>query len=297
MSKVEFEHVEICPDGLFYYKWNGEKRKFIRRRVKKSKAVSYLRQPCKIIAGTTLGQFFEVIDKYKLLKLVISQYSWCHAIEEFHAQAKEPMRGEESNVDYLEVYWHAEVESFTEKIKHPGGLREKIKSADFELSADFHGIGKSDENGFQQYSVSYSPMYDLADLPIILNEKFDVYEPWENKHNKDNLPQKILESKRNFTFLQVLDGIYWDISFMGGPQDNLEFLEDLDDRMEAVNSGEIPLIPLDKIIGNKDDDDDPNKMQILLHPDVARILGVDPNSIPLDDKEFIKKDEDEELDL
>jgi hypothetical protein len=32
-------------------------------------------------------------------------------------------------------------------------------------------------------------------------------------------------------------------------------------------------------------------MKILMHPDVARAFGVDPDSIPLDDKEIIRPDE------
>ena len=229
------DQVELCADGIFTHKWDGEQKQYIRKRVKKMTVCTQLRNNCVIAPGTTLGQIFAAVDKYKLLKLFISQYSWCQAIDEFHAQALEPIRNfSEEKMTHLEIYWHSEVNMFTEKIKHPGGLRERIKSADFELSVDFHGIGPSDDDKTNQYSVSYSPMYDLVDLPVILKKEFVVCEPWK----PDKKSEKILESKREFTFLEVLDAIYWDISFMGGPADNREFIEDMKSRLDDSEESE-----------------------------------------------------------
>lgn len=303
------EHVEICADGLFVHKWNSKKREYIRRRAKKLNVISHLRSVCEIAPGTTLGQIFAVVGKYKLLKLVISQYSWCRAIEEFHAQAQEPMRKEEDHdkMTHLEIYWHVETEGFTEKIKHPGGLRERIKTVAYEVSPDFHGIGPCKEgedhrgNGLEYYSVSYSPMYDLADLPVVLKKEFDVYTPWvPGQQPKEQ--EKVLTSKREFTLLEVLDSIYWDISFMGGPADNKAFIEDMNERVEEIKSGDIPMIPLEQVskrLGLPTDEEPASlaeggekKWKVMLHPDVAEFFGVDPNSIPLDDKEIIRPEED-----
>ena len=82
-------------------------------------------------------------------------------------------------------------------------------------------------------------MYDLVDLPVILKKEFVINEPWK----PDKKSEKILESKREFTFLEVLDAIYWDISFMGGPADNQEFIEDMKGRLEGYNSGNLEASP------------------------------------------------------
>lgn len=300
---MSYEHVEICADGLFVTRWSEKKREYIRKRVGKYSVLTHLRRHCTIAPDTTLKQIFAAVDRYKLLKLVMAQYSWCSPLEKFHEQIKEPMRRteEQDQIDYLEVYWHAEVEKFEEKIKHPSGLRERIRTFDFELSPDYHGIGPAKEgedyrgDGKTSYSVSYSPIYEFADTPVVLKTEFDVYEPFDpSRHNKDNRPQKILESKRDFTLLQVLDAIYWDISFVGGPEQNAAFLESMRERVDEIKAGDIPLIPLEqaqKQLGIEPTPPKDGEMKILMHPDVAEAFGVDPTQIPLDDKEIIRPEE------
>lgn len=224
------EHVEISPEGLFKYKFIN--KKFVSKRVKKSSVLAELRNTCKITTGTTLGQIFNVVDQYKMLKIFISQYSWCRAIDEFHAQAKEPINNENDELEqltHLEINWHVETNSVSKKIKHPGGLRETTKCIDFELSENFIGIGPI-QDGVQTYSISYSPMYELIDLPVIINEKFEVYEPWQS----GKPAEKVLDSEKPFTLLSVLDAIYWDISFMGGPAENKDFMEEIKRRVDEI---------------------------------------------------------------
>jgi len=304
------EYLEFTPDGLFAYKWNGKKRKTIRFRPKKLSIGTQLRSRCEIVEGTTLRNIFDAVDRYKLLKLIVAQYSWCRQIDEFHAQAKEPMRDDPDDKDpltYLEIYHHPEVHQFTEKKKHPGGMRERITTVDFEISDGFHGIGpapksKEDDPAYRsddgniQYSVSYSPMWKLADLPVKLNKEFNVYEPFDaSKHKRGNPPQKLLTATRDYSLLEVLDAIYWDISFVGGPAENAAFIEGLNDTMEKIKNGQVAMIPMEQVFKDLKDKDetpsDPPKMKVLMHPDVARAFGVDPDSIPLDDKEIIRPDE------
>lgn len=301
------EYVEFTPDGLFAYKWSKKKRKNIRVRPKKLSIISELRSRCEIAEGTTLRQIFEAVDKYKFLKLVIAQYSWCRQIDEFHAQAREPLKGEDKDpMDYLEIYHHPEVHQYTEKVKRPSGMRERTTVVDFDTSVGFHGIGPSrDENGpanrddgKTNYSISYSPMYELADVPVKLNKEFKVYEPWDRtKHNGENRQKELLTATREFSLLEVLDAIYWDISFVGGPAENAEFIEGLKEQVEEIKSGNVAMIPMEQVFKDlKDEDeepkpDEPGKMKVLMHPDVARLFGVDPDKIPLDDKEIIRPED------
>jgi hypothetical protein len=304
------EHIEFTPNGLVLHKWNRDKRKFVRKRPKKLTIVTHLRSRCEIAEGTTLRQIFEAVDKYKFLKLVIAQYSWCRQLDAFHAQAQEPQRFDPDDTDpmeYLEIYHHPEVHKFTEKKKHPGGTRERTVTIDFDTSVGFHGIGpapkgKEDDlaarpDGNIQYSVSYSPMWKLADLPVKLNKSFDVYEPFDSNRPGSGR-EKLLTASREYTLLEVLDAIYWDISFMGGPSDNADFLEQMNETMDQIRSGEVPLIPIEQVFTDLKEEtpdapqeDEPKKMKVLMHPDVARLFGCDPDSIPLDDKEIIRDDE------
>ena len=299
------EHIEFTPDGLVVHKWSAAKQKNIRKRPKKLTILTHLRSHCEIAEGTTLRQIFAAVDKYKLLKSVVSQYSWCHDIDAFHAQANEPQRynpDDDCELEHLEICHHPEVHKFMEKKKHPGGTRERTITVDFETYAGFHGIGNATKDypsnrpdGKVSFGVSYSPMWELADLPVKLNKSFDVFEPFESgKHNRSKLPEKLLTATREFTLLEVLDAIYWDISFMGGPQDNADFLEDMKGTVAEIKNG-LPMIPIGQVFPDmKEDPDKPSeegKVKILMHPDVARMFGCDPDSIPLDDKEIIRGDE------
>ena len=298
------EHIEFTPNGLVLHKWNGNKRKFVRKRPKKLSIITHLRSRCEIAEGTTLKQIFETVDKYKFLKLVISQYSWCRQLDAFHAQAQEPMRDDPDDTDpleYLELYHHPEVYKLTEKKKHPGGMRERTITVDFDTSVGFHGIGPTKEedglanrtDGKTNYSVSYSPMWKLADLPVKLNKTFDVYEPFDT-NNPRKKPEKLLTATREYTLLEVLDAIYWDISFMGGPEDNANFLDNMKETVDQIKNGEVPMIPIEQVFTDMKEDmseeGEPKPMKILMHPDVARFFGCDPDSIPLDDKEIIRNE-------
>ena len=141
--------VILSKNGLFVRKDDDGRW----RKAKKSLVLTYLRNLCEIKEGTTLLDIFNIVDQYKLLKLFIKQYSWCPQIEEFHAQAQEPIRNiKEDKLEYLEIYWDAELDNY---YKH------------LDINVGFHGGNIKNGN----YSVSYSPMYELADLPVKLDKK------------------------------------------------------------------------------------------------------------------------------
>jgi len=244
--------------------------------------LTHLRDAVEIAEGVTLRDLFRIVSKYKLLKLFVSQYSWCRQLEEFHAQAEEPMREEETDkLEHLEIYWHAS----THKYKGESSI---------DMEAGFHGIGVSKEienngpDGKCHFSVSYSPMYELADLPLKLNTNIKIWGPWEGKP-----PQKVLfEGKKYFSLLEVLDAIYWDISFMGGPAENKEFIEDMNSRVDDIKSGITKGIPAEEVfkeLGMEMPEANEGGFKMILSPDVVAQFGLNP-----DDFEGIDMNEDDD---
>jgi hypothetical protein len=75
-------------------------------------------------------------------------------------------------------------------------------------------------------------MYELAHLPVKLNNQCHLY---DNK-------KLVFSGQKDFTLLEVLDAIYWDISFMGGPEDNSDFLEEMKDRVESIETGDAKIL-------------------------------------------------------
>lgn len=263
----------IKKDGF----WERSKKKI--RRVKKSSVLSCLKETVEIEDGVTLLDLFRIVGKHKLLKLFISQYSNCPALEEFHAQAEEPMRNEndEYPLDYLEVYWH-------------GG----VQKDNIYTSASFHGIStpRDPENayvdGTAPIGISYSPMWELADVPLKLNTQIKIW----GKRNSKTLKQEIVfEGQKQFTLLDVLDAIYDDISFMGGPQENAEFIDSMNSLVEDLKSGVVKGIPLKDVLqkleeqgmrgteelGDQFDNIEIEGLPIVLAPQVVEFFGLNPD--------------------
>lgn len=191
-----------------------------------------LRERCVIEPGTTLLDVFKAIEPYGDLLGLVAAYSWCWSIEEFIAQINEPMRPDDEHSEKIERL----------VISRSGHIWEG--SLDFEL--DFSGF-VSEESPF--YSVSATPLYCIADKPVVLNLECKVWE--SHVHDKP-----LFTYEMDYTLLEVLDAIFWDISFYGGPAENAELLEELRETSERIERGEERLIPLDDILAELGAEDD-----------------------------------------
>jgi hypothetical protein len=234
------EHAKIEKDGIWSYKWDGDAREYVKRRPRY--IWTLLRCSCEIEEGVTLRDIFEGVAKLPDLKDFISQYAWCRHIDEFHEDARKmvlKMEPDPEPLDHLEIYWHASTHNYKKKNS-------------IDLSAGFHGIGKPNEQGFTCYSVSYSPMWELANLPVKLNTEVSIYDP----KMRDGKAKLIFMGERDFTLLDVLDAIYDDISFMGGPADNAAFLEEMKETTEKIKSGELETVPWEDLGLDEDEDEE-----------------------------------------
>lgn len=229
------DSVIISKNGLFRLDWSSKKREYIKRKVKKAHVLMCLRSACEIEEGTTLRDIFNIVDQYKLLKTVISHYAWCHQIDEFHAQAKEPYSYKDENsdekIDYLEVLWHTDHQQYDDETT-------------FGISTEFHGVGTMAGEP-TCFSVSCTPMQDLADLPIKLNKQVKIYSVWKLGKRVKEFPQEMITATNCFSLLEVLDAIYYDISFYGGPAENREFVEEMKETVEGIKNGTVETVPFD----------------------------------------------------
>jgi hypothetical protein len=237
------DHVEISKRGLYFHKWNGNKRKDIPQRVKEENVLSHLRRECRIAEGTTLGQLFKAVDSYEVLKLFFSQYSWC-PVQEFHDQAREKTRTKSDEpLDYLEISWIAD----------SGKRRDDTW---FEMYQEFMGyrVVKKDQELYGakykkgeliRYGTSCCPMYDLTDVPIRLNEEV-IVQPRQDNNLKCKKP--IIESRKSFSLLDVLDSVYDEISFHGGPKQSAAFLQEMKETVEKIKSGKLKTKPFSEVM-------------------------------------------------
>jgi hypothetical protein len=204
--------VRFEKDGLWFYDDEGK-----RTRPKEEVIFARLNETCEIADDTTLLDIFHAVDHYELLKLFISQFSWCLSIEEFHKAAEEPFippltdENWQDDLEYMEVY-----RTFDLHAKYVNN------------HCGFHAVGKfnEEENSREHYSTSASPINEYCNIPVRLNNAVTIFKGYKR--------EVIWQGQYNYTVLDVLDAIYDDISFYGGPEDNKAFLEDMKGRMEGV---------------------------------------------------------------
>ena len=224
------DHVIFTKDGLKQFSWDGDAQEY-KQNIRNS-AVTNLRSECRIEDGVTLADIFNAVENDPPLKNIISVYSWCWHIDDFHEQAKLPKEDfEDADILYLEICWIAEIQDYSD-----GNC--------FDIYTDFSGPGVNGE----RYSVSCSPMNKIAHLRVKLNNSVEI-----EKHHRKSKSEMIADKmSRSFSLLDVLDAIYDDISFYGGPEDNKKFLEKMEETMEDIKSGIVKTIPMEDIFPEDD---------------------------------------------
>ena len=226
------DYVKLTKHGIVSYEWNPETRTYVPSR-RGSNNIPNLRLRCEIDEDVTLGDVFNAVQADPDLMEFIAQYSWCSAIEKFHAQARRPYVekdvAEEDRITHLEIMPHAEF--WQNKETDP----ERFEG----INMHFSGVSS---NG-TSWSMSCTPTNEMAHLPVKALPKIRF----------DKSFQLERESLYSMSLLEVLDAIYWDISFHGGPEENEEFIEMLKGRMDEIKSGEATTVPvdLDAIMGEE----------------------------------------------
>lgn len=178
--------VLIVKNKLYRLKWDRKKKKYIRSRVAANEIFTVLREICDIAKGTTLRDIFKMVDSYPSLKNFIKQYSLCRDITAFHKHA------------YLKP--------------NKNKFVELVISAHFyhlNIVPDIHALEKEDS-----YGLEFLPMEEISNKPIRVEKKTYV----------DQLDAQYktiakIDGEHEFTLLEILDSIYWFISFYGGPCD------------------------------------------------------------------------------
>jgi hypothetical protein len=209
------DFVKVTKQGIVAYQWNHIKRDYELMTVRET-ALPHLRCRVDLEDGLTLGDVFSAVNADPLLMEVISAYSWCGPIHEFHEQAQQPR-------------------------PTPEDTEEPLVAVVVSPFADFHGntfdgvymhFSGLGANG-THFGISCTAMNELAHLPVCIEKTIHF--------NKDY--EKMLDAEYTPSLLEFLDAIYWDISFHGGPKENAEFIADLKQTMKEIETGTAKLTP------------------------------------------------------
>jgi hypothetical protein len=245
------EKVTLTPDGLMVAQWNPDTEEQEEELMEATDptVLSHLRTYCEIDPDTTLWHIMDFVRKSEVLTFLISQYTWCSNIDDFHNELDKPaIIDENDKMDHLEVCWAVD-------------YLKTSNYTNFGMTPEFHGVSlpltaedqaaASAESGFEQavgriekYSVSASPLNQFAHLKLVLNAKVEVYRLKKHPKLKN---YKLLTSECDFSLLDIIDSIYFDISFHGPPDQRDKFVEELKEQVEELDLGLVELIPMDEV--------------------------------------------------
>lgn len=183
--------VKITSDGIFKIKWNKVSKTYeLDTYVSPNLIFTALREEVIDLDDVTLKTIFQVVDHYPLLKDFISKYCWCRDIDEFHAEVKQVG---EPTVKEISFSKEGTVGGFTSFV-------------DVEFNQDVSS------------TLLSMNIKNAANAPMKLIKTGKIYEI-----NKKGEEVNRISGEVEFTLLDILDAIYWEISFFGGVNETKRF--------------------------------------------------------------------------
>jgi hypothetical protein len=203
--------------------------------------------------NVTLRDLFRIFEP---IKDFISAYSTIN----YEAYAKEldkPIdwaRRESCPIDHIEI-------------THGGSIFEKF--LDVSIGVDAHGVDSSvsldnhgkwneskNEHISRYWAIDAQPMNNLADLPIKLNEKFEI-------DKTDDGSMFLSGYRKNFTLLEAIHAVFYEISFFGCPEDRDDFLDTLKEQVQEIKNmtpeeREVKFIPWEEVKKRLEAEEDGN---------------------------------------
>lgn len=158
----------------------------------------YLRFDCKIEPDVTVGDICDFVRRHQGLKDFISCYSHCKDIDAFHEELVD-----EKPCDYLDViefYWSG-----------------SVNEDEVEYAARMHGLNGSSD----VYGLDFCTLGSIKHLPVRLNSEFKLYDTGSHDETR-------FSGKKEFSLLQILDSLYWEISYYGSPQERDKLVEEME---------------------------------------------------------------------
>ena len=96
-----------------------------------------------------------------------------------------------------------------------------------------------------EWSVSLTPLRELLSLPVRLKDEVRITE--EDATAKAYTSEIRRARCADVTLGQVIHGLLWELSFHGGPQEQMEVSEDLKRQVAEVDAGTVELVSADDV--------------------------------------------------
>lgn len=209
--------------GLKAIRWDDEKDQ-LSTYLEKHPA-RHINHHCEIEDGVTLKQIMNVVANDPILSAIISVYSDINDIKGWHGELNRKTK-RDIELAYIEIFrsgqiWKKDIQIWTEWL----GVRKR----------------KSKTEG-KVVSLSYCELYNIAHVPVKLNTKFKI---WGSDQKKEDKP--VIDYIADFTLLEVLHPIYYDIGFHGSPKDRDAIKSNMCNTVDEILSHEIETFDMGKL--------------------------------------------------
>lgn len=177
-----------------------------------------------------LHPFFEKIDTQFIA------YTRGYKLIEFYNQMllkKREFDDEEENVSHIEMYWGIDLFDWED-------LVHSEQHSDFNIFGSFRGVSKKEEDGF--FGFSLIEINEWKHYKFVLNENVECFQ-----QGNENEYKSLFKSKKTWTLHDIISNFVYELTFYGYPSDAENIRLELGERAINIESGEVDLIPFEKI--------------------------------------------------
>ena len=203
-----------------------------------------LNSSCEVEEGATLRDVFLITRNWAsyLSPILTNSTEWLEQIID-EGLSETPFEEDAQKLTSVRLSWKCSVcKSYDKNDSTPT----------LDLGTDFIGVGPvPDSEDYQDYpedhvtyAIEMTPTYKLVDLPFELDTKFDIRD--ERISFDPNIPPMASVS-REFTLYEVLFGVFWELSFFGGPESRDDQREELKKSLDRALSSDAKTVPWEEV--------------------------------------------------
>ena len=186
------------------------------------------------VRNTTYGQFWSLIEPHmNIWNGIFKAATYGNDLNAWVGQMDKPYKKDDCKIDYIYV------SRLLEKNEFEGDVT-------LEVSSDFGGYGMSENmNGDGEYPTSFGIEFGLQsfakDLPFYIDESFNIWDETLPIDQNTSVEEYYIDrgARQTWTLWDVLNTIFFEITFNGSPEQGEELMDDLNKMVEQYKNGDL----------------------------------------------------------
>jgi hypothetical protein len=215
--------IHITKKGFQHLAWKTDQHQYV-----EEEFVSFncLRESVtEVKEGVTLADIITFTARDEMLRLIVGAYSGCKVLD-FYEELRQGVKplSPDNELKYCTVAMEVEI------------IESRKYKIDKELEATLGFYGCGDEK--KTWALDLAPLTEIAALPFRLEANATVASMQEGSYEAER------DLKYMPNLLELLDAIFFDISFHGSPAEKADRLNTLKEEVKSINDGTAKLVPL-----------------------------------------------------